>query len=466
MALWTDITIRPVCFILPVATGYMVLLLMFRKRVFDMFTRLCIAYGLGLGILVQLMLILGTLNIPLSITTINAPLSIVLISLIVFKLRNEYDRGGPGPGKTLFLDLKRYISRLDYKSMIIYIPFALYLGWIVFYVFWEALSIPVYSYDAVYAIAVKAKVFFYERSIEPLRHMAHPSYPVFIPLVESWIAIIMDRWNDQVIKIIFPVTFISFLAIHAYTVNMFTNRKWALFSTILLCSSNFFIVHAALSYRDLFLLYYLCSSVMFLIMWARSGNEAFLVLAGLFTGFGTSVKLEGTLYLLILSVMSAMLIFSGRFPAKNNAAIRFLKFSVPGYLICGYFYAYKVLKHIPPEKVFFDFSPENIKRIPLILKAFLGDMFLTGNWNIVWFILAVSLLINHRRLRSSEEARILSFTLVLIFGCYFLNGFLTSNFEWLGGPGTSTALSRIILQFFPLATLLTAFLNYNGGNDD
>ena len=112
-----------------------------------------------------------------------------------------------------------------------------------------------------------------------------------------------------------------------------------------------------------------------------------------------------------------------------------------------------------PDKGNVEIGLASFGRIPLIVKAFWEDIFFTGCWNIIWFLLAVSILANLKRIKTRPEARFILAALLLFFGAYFLIGMFTGSFRYIGGSGTSTTLSRLILHFFPLATMLIALLN-------
>jgi hypothetical protein len=114
---------------------------------------------------------------------------------------------------------------------------------------------------------------------------------------------------------------------------------------------------------------------------------------------------------------------------------------------------------IPPEKVFIHIGLSNLSRIPSILNVFLKDLFLTGNWNIVWSLLAVSAAINYRKITAKKEILFLSLFAAMFFILYFMNGLFTDNYEWLGGPGSVTAVSRIVLHIYPVACALIVLLN-------
>lgn len=438
---------------LPFVTGYTFLNFLFRKNRLNLAVSLSLSYGLGLGILTQWMFLLGILGIKYNVQIIGAPLLIFSIFLVPFVFKR---------GK------KNYVSTVTMSSIktldkVFCVLLGAYIVYYIFYVFWRALNIPIYSWDAIASIAFKAKVFFFEKTIPNLKNfpsVSHPSYPIHVPLIQTWIALNLGVWNEQLIKIIFPIAFLSFIIIHNNFLTYYTNKKWALFGTVLLISSNLLILHATISYRDLFLLYYNCTTIILLLLWNSKKDDAFLILAALYAGFATFTKLEGTAYLVIYTALFFLILLYQKISPFRKNLNKFLKFTIPGFSICFFYHFYKILTKVPTEKLRFNFTWASLSRIPIILEKFAEDIFLSGNWNIIWFLLVLSLVVNFTKFRKKIEVKLLFLTLAMFFGLYFLNCLLTENFIWILGISKVPGLSRLILHFFPLATMLIILLNY------
>lgn len=439
---------------LPLIMGYTFLNFLFRKNRLNLAVSLSLSYGLGLGILTQWMFLLGIVGIKYNAQIIGAPLLIFSIFLVPF----VFKKAG-----------KNYVSTITTSSVntldkVFYTLLSAYIIYYIFYAFWRALNIPIYSWDAVTSIAFKAKVFFFERSIPNLKnfpYVSHPSYPIHVPLAETWIVLNLGAWNEQLIKIIFPFAFLSFIVVYNYFLAGYANKKWALFGTVLLISSNLLILHATISYRDFFLLYYNCTTIMLLLLWNSKKDDAFLILASLFAGFATFTKLEGVAYLLIYTTLFLLILLYQKIKPFKENIVKFLKFTVPSFGICSIFYFYLFFNRIRPEKVDFDFTWHSLSRIPVIFIKFVQEIFLSKNWNIIWYLLVLSLLLNLMKIKKRVEIKLLFITLIMFFGLYFLNCLLTQNYIWiLGIQDKVPGIGRLILHFFPLATMLIILLNY------
>lgn len=439
---------------LPFWVGYTLLNFLFRKNEFNLITSLALSYGLGLGLLTLWMFMVGIGGIKYNVPIIGIPLLIFSFFFAPFLFKK--DRGNHPFVATP--------SSLKTSERVLYMILGAYIIYCIFYTFWRALNIPIYSWDAIASIAFKAKVFFFEKTIPNLKNfpnVAHPSYPIHIPLIQTWIALNLGTWNEQLIKIIFPIAFLSFIIIHNHFLTFYTNKKWALFGTTLLISSNLLVLHATISYRDLFLLYYNCTTIMLLLLWNSKKDDGFLILASLYAGFATFTKLEGAAYLLIDTTLFLLILLYQKIKPFKENIVKFLKFTVPSFGICSIFYFYLLFNRIRPEKVDFDFTWHSLSRIPIIFIEFAREMFLSKNWNIIWYLLALSLLINFAKIKKKVEIKLLLMTLIMFFGLYFLNCLLTQNYIWiLGMQEKVPGISRLILHFFPLATLLIILLNY------
>ena len=318
---------------LPWSAGYFLILLLFRDRPLPVLPSIAFAYGLGMGILTQWMLVIGACGIKYTLTSIGMPLAVLaLVSSFHLRfLKNKHKNVIPRINST------PKTEKFDFVSMCL----LLYIAYYVFYVFWRALNVPISHWDAIATIAFKAKVFFYERSLAQLQNLPHSSYPLHVPFVQTWIALNLGEWNDQLIKVIFPFTFLSYLITHYYFLKVYTNRRWALAGVALVISSNLFTFHATIGYRDFSMLYYNCTTIMLLILWNTKRYNAFLILASLFAGFATFVKLEGSAYLIVYSILLIITFCHQKCYSYREKLNKFWRFIIPSYGICVFYHIYK-----------------------------------------------------------------------------------------------------------------------------
>lgn len=440
-------------FLFPIAWGYCLCSFLFRKINLNFLVRMSFAYGLGMGFLSLWMLILDFFYIRFSFESITFPLS--ALSLLWLRrreihgecARNLEKQDGPH-------SLNRLISRFFIVLLIFYMVYE------IIFVFCLALNIPIHTWDAICRVGIKAKVFFFDQSLEKIGDFSWAFYPIHTELCETWAAIILGSWNDQIVKILFPVTFLMNLIFYGHYLYRKTSVWGALTGLTLLLSANLYTFHATISYSDIFLAYYTSGALISILLWQESRKDAFLVIASLLGGMGALVKLEGLAYFFIFAALVVFLVFfSKRNSCKEKIKLS-LKFLLPGLSIYGFFYFYKMIHKIPAiGRVFFDFEWRHLNRLSDIGTVFFNNLFLSGNWNIVWFILGLSLT-NLTILRKHRDAQIILSALILFFIFYGSLALFTSNFHWLAGEQSYISLPRVFLHFFSFAPLLIVLLNF------
>jgi len=413
---------------------------------------LSLSFGMGLGVLCQWMLFLGMLRVPYHLDIIGIPLIIITVLFFAAYLFNR-KKAAQQP---------RYLlpEKTQKKGTIFWLSF-FYVIFVVFVAFWMALTIPVFSWDAFATVAFKAKILFIEKTLAFLPYSSHAAYPLHTPFVEAWIAFNLGIWDDQLIKIVFPLTLCSFLLINYVFLRYFMDNKWALFGCFLFCSSAFFVAHATISYRDFFMAYYNALVVILILLWRKFDEDRLLFLASLFAGFATFVKIEGQLYLGISILLVVLLLMSDRrigFRKKINKSLLFL---IPSLLIWLNYFVYNrlILGIMVEQKGTIELGWEQLGRINDILNKLFIDCFYSGNWNFVWYLLVFSLCLQLEKVFRSQAIKILLFLLLCFLGNIILLGTLTASYVWLAGKLWYQTLSRLVLHFYPVCVWLVVLLN-------
>lgn len=419
-----------------------------------------LAYGLGLGMINQLILFFDFVHIPLAPRAIFV--TIICSSGILYSRVKYRQKQGAVPKRPLQLPIVRDDIPNVLRQPFIWILTA-YIAFQLFYVFFLSLNLPVYSLDGIYFIARKAKVFFYDGSLEQLKFFDWASYPMHSTISMLWVALNMGEWNEYAVKIVFPLTFCAFLVMSYYFLRIHAGVRLALTGVALTAASNLLTYHATIEYSDLSLLYYMCGALILVMFWHRTQDNGYLILASLFAGLGTFTKLEGFSYLLILiAVVLAVALYSRGW---SFAVLKsFMIFSAPAMAIYLHFFFYKIIKGVPIiGRLMYDFSAANLTRAGAIFTAIINELFFSNNWNLVWFLLIVTLLQPHRRILRFENL-LLAAVIVCVLMFYTVLSFFTSNYMWLAGEQKFISLSRVLMPLYPIAVWLIVLLN--AGADD
>jgi len=410
---------------LPAAMGLALISLFLKNFHCHLFLRLGMACGLGLGVITQWMLLIGSLGLPMDARFINIPLWAVTLLLagILFVRENENRN---------FCDvLRQPVEPLNFFEWI----FCGIIGFYVCVVFLNALRlVPVIAWDGIATLAFKGKFFFYEQTFAFNHLLPHPSYPLHLPFLMSWTAVTIGEWHEYFVKFFFPFYFCSLLLICYGFLREYIPRTAALFGIVLLCFGNYLVLHAFLAYRDLPLAFYNCLTVFLIILWKVRGSEKLLILAGLFSGLAAFVKLEGYGYAVvhgILIVCLGLMPFrSGRKDLRQTAR-DILVFLIPvGILILSYA-LFKIHFRIPfgePGKTELIFASDIFQRIPVIIGSFFKNMFWSTYWGWNWYLLTICVLLSLRSF--SEIARGILTAMILFFASCAALFLLTPNYHY------------------------------------
>jgi hypothetical protein len=457
----TDVIKLSIALLVPWSAGFAALLCFplpsFRPKVL---LTLALSYGLGLGILSQWMLILGIMRIPFMTSTITLPLAILPLGACYFRKKNIAHWFLPSQGKGKHRESQLSPTGESWAKKIIYLLLVAYVSVTVVAVFWRAFNIPIVTWDAVSTSAFKAKVFFYEKGLYQQAALPKASYPLHTSFLMTWTALNLGHWDEILVKIFFPLTCFFYLVIQYHFVLSLTQRVWAWVSLALLLSSNLFVYHATIAYRDLSVLFYNCTTVLLLLWWLKNKDMTFLLLAGFFSGFTTFIKLEATAYWIIHVAIFLLILMRNFAEFRSRIIPTVMSFFLPSGGICVLYYLYKVMNRIAVDQGRFHLAlGQNIgARLGTIAHEYLTNMFLSGNWGLVWLLLLVSFV----KIKDSLKRKELTY-LLLSLGAYLLLYFIvtlvSTNFISLAGEESPTVLSRILLHFFPLAVISIILLN-------
>ncbi|MCK5012577.1 MAG: hypothetical protein KAS66_02055 [Candidatus Omnitrophica bacterium] len=435
---------------IPLGIGLSLILIIFRKSRLGPSLSLALAYGLGLGVLTLWMVFLTIVDIPFTVMTTGLPILAAMFTPAYICRKKT------GLGTLLFI--KQMPNDKRPLDLIVLLLLA-YVTFYMMYVFWTALNIPVHVWDEIERVAFKAKIFYTQRSIMQLKYLPHPSYPVLIELAVTWLTLNLQSWNDQVIKIIIPFFFLFYSIIHFSFLKNFTNTRWALGGVALLAVSPLLIHHATMLYVDLPLMFYNCSAIILLLIWDMRKEDSYLFLASLFAGLASFTKVEGAFYFIIYFILLIFLLSDNTtYPLKKKVR-SFVKFAIPCLTIFLFFFLYKAHAEITlVERAGYDFSLENLNRLPVIIEAFIRNLFLSGNWSIVWLILILSI-VHIERIIKIKQVRLLLLCLLLYFGILFVIFLMTPIYYWISYDKAYGVLARLILHFYPISALLIILLN-------
>lgn len=195
-------------------------------------------------------------------------------------------------------------------------------------VFWR----PLFPWDATMHWATKARVWFEHRSMVPfVENQAwldvagagvytdrHPEYPVMIPLLQVWMNLALDRWDESLMNLPWLACLIALGSAFFGQLKLAgVSTTVATISTYMLLSMPLVNIHVALAgYADLFLGAAYACAVMSLHNWMHSRQTWLAVLALFFTLLCPLIKNEGFIWALTIVPAIAVAFMQRRQAAK------------------------------------------------------------------------------------------------------------------------------------------------------
>jgi len=441
---------------IPTALGYSVVNLISLKNSPPRYVKLMLGYGIGTGLLTNWVILLCFLKIPLNAISINFPILLTTLFLMYtfFKLKNK-----------VYLLFPKVEEKLDLLSWL----FCFFILYILYFIFWSGVNIPISEWDTYSTLGLKAKTIYYNQSLNYLSFIGKFDYPVHLEILLAWLSFCLGYWDNTLIKIFYPMSCLAYIVIQYHFLRSFTSMRWALFSIVLLLSSAFLVYHSLISYRDVTMMFYNCTSILLIILWYKEKQIMYLLLGALFSGFTSFVKLEGLGYLAIHNLLVCLLMSQANHldlkeKVKYTALFGMIGFSI--YLLFMFYKNLYILPFVPLEMVnpeHFNLSQLNLNlssdtlfRIKIVLRRYVSNLFLSGNWSLVWLIFLISLIHISKKI-ISIEIKALFFVLGSFFSIYLFSYIFTQHYIWVAFK--EDVMSRSILHIFPIVTILIPLLN-------
>lgn len=444
--------------LLPLTVGSLLVSWFSRRNPLPLPLTMALGFGAGTGVLTHLFVILNYIELPhrLAMVTVLLGCLGVLLAWLMFVNRN--DRRPPisfGPRP---------------RPDIINISLGLFILYLLSFIFWNGYSTPIHSWDTLSTMGFKAKIIYYSQFLDYIPRFGKFDYPLHLPTLMAWTAHGSGGWDDTLVKIIFPLYCLAFSVVLFYTLRMLTNGRWAVAGVALLFSSGFFVYHATIAYRDMTMMYFNCNCILLILLWQKSDYRIALSLAALFSGFTTFIKLEGFGYLGMHNMLVlAILTFDRKLtlPEKFRRQLIFSVVSIGIYAVFAVFKKTQILPNVPDWRVVathFDLNRvsvslgvESLQRVNVVIQRYLENMFLSGNWNLIWALFAASCL-RLERWAQSATLRYLILYLTMYFGIYLAAYSLTQHYYWVADK--YDVMSRSLLHIWPLIIAATCILNH------
>jgi len=244
----------------------------------------------------------------------------------------------------------RFVVKLDRSSLAtaLFIVLALLtLGSFLVVLFFTFLF-PVRFWDAVACWSLKAKAFFIDSDIfafytQHRYEFSHPSYPLYTPLLQCWIYIWIGRVDENLVKVIFPLFYLSGLFILYHFFRKKLNRILSMLFVFVFSAIPIVADHGYIEYTNLLFSVVMVLAVYFFYLYrVKRKVGSYLVLSSIFFALLVSVRSEGVAYMAVFLLLNLVFLFHdlARYKHKGRIVLNFaysvavaLLLIVPWYLI-------------------------------------------------------------------------------------------------------------------------------------
>ena len=436
--------------ILSVFIGWNILYLLLQDKGSLAFQeRLAISYGLGVGALSLEMLIISLAGLKFRQSLIIIPwVALFIANAAVYFMKRPERQQKPSYADPVG-------KKKAHRNLAAFLSGAVILE--IFYAFFKALIKPMESYDAVAIYAIKSKIFYLARSI-PSEYFSvlagifpHSDYPLNIPLFQTFLYMAMGNFNDQLVKLVFPLYFVAVLVMLYFAVKRIGGSLYALLFTFVLATIAQFNAYAANGYIDLPLSFYCFTSLLLLLEYFGDTKKAYCaVLSAIMTGLAAWTKNEGMLYCVInISLFLIFLAMNRKKIALREIGGLFVYAGIIFIIYSPWLWAKAVYGLSNADVGSMDIASVNMakqsyKTLP-ILYEFQRQFFGPKKWNLIWIVAMLAIYFNPKKL-FSKNLQYLTFYIFMAF-CGYMFIYLVSDVEILFF--LKTTWSRFPIHFMP-----------------
>ncbi|MDD4271205.1 MAG: glycosyltransferase family 39 protein [Patescibacteria group bacterium] len=425
--------------------GFVSVLAIDSQNKYSFFEKTILSFSLGAAVITQIMLLGALLRVDFNILVINSIFGILLFSMLAYSRVKKRKLNI----KELKHGRKSLVSRLIFLIIIFQI----------FFVTSEAILRPVYGFDALDNWAIKAKSFFYEKSVNLDKtdqyFMGGPAskanYPLHISFLAAWFYFNQGEIKENLINLIPAIYYISLLGLIYINLKKYISRRKALIFTLFLSTAPLLIYHGFNYYADLPIAFCLTAAIIYLYNYLRREHPGDLLLGAMMCGAMVFIKNNGLFYAFI--ILAIFLFELWRLKKIKSLHKKNLAISIAGFLVFSlpwiiYVYINKLGYTTISEN---RLTPGNFH--PEIIKLFFMNLWFTYDFFIWFAVLLIFIFIfiktTPKILKSKKLFIIITFFALLAFHFSFL--LFTDLYVYLLDGTLDGRLSLII---FPLSVFM------------
>ncbi len=207
---------------------------------------------------------------------------------------------------------------------------------------------PIKFWDAISCWSLKGKAFFIDGTINNFYTVhdygfSHLSYPLYLPLMQTWLLSWMGEMNENILKIIFPLFYSSLLFTLYYLFRQKVKKLLSIIFVFIISVLPIIVDHGYIEYTNLlFSVAMLIAIYFFYLAKVMKGKTSFLILSAIFFSIMALTRSEGIIYAALFIIINLFSFISSILkrdrPGKNllNLLMPFAVFAIfliPWYLL-------------------------------------------------------------------------------------------------------------------------------------
>lgn len=429
---------------------------------FTFAVRSAVSYPAGLGVLTLQMFFYSLAGAHFSFLSIAAPW--VIIAVVIAVLRPSWFAFDG-----FFRDFKTRLKPLEVACLAL-------IAFQIIFALVNSVSLPIKGFDTWVIWFLKGKAFYVDKTVSydfflngvySNGNLSY-QYPLSIPLTVTLGYLGVGRVDDQLVKLLFSLHFVSLCAVLYHFMRSAASREASLVLLSLFVTVPRIMQQAGLDgvgYADLPLsLYFVCAAG-FALAFIRGGEGKDFVFASFFLAMGAWVKNEGVTFMaggFILLAAYAV------YKLRRAAAWPVIAGLFVMFVIAGPWLIYMALMPAVSETMTSALSLHtlfaNAGRLPVIIKRVLPKLFTANKYHLSWALYSSGLLFSYKRFKSPD---FLYLNAVLFMQmCFYVLVYVVTTMDMTAQIDTS--FDRLTIHLLPLAFLSiagawSAFFNDKGG---
>jgi 4-amino-4-deoxy-L-arabinose transferase-like glycosyltransferase len=338
----------------------------------------------------------------------------------------------------------------------------------VLWVFFLTIPLPVHSHDAVANYALKAKMFFFSSGIPygffswGESTVAHPDYPLFLPLVMTWVYA-FTGFNDVMVKLIMPLSYVGFIAVFFSVMRKLFDRPYAILATFILATIPQLADYGTIIHADIFLTLFVTVGFLYFMRYTRTGGRFELFLASFMIGSSVWIKNEAMVFSFVFAVTLVLFFLRSEGSRRKRVLVDMLgaftlivAIASPWFLVrslSGVVNSDLDIMSLDIHRVL-----ENFKALPSLLDLFQQEVFGPKKWNIFWVIFFGSVIWKRAKIFKGEIFYLSVFIFLAAFAYFAAYMAMTGENLYFY---VNTTISRFMLHFSGVCAVLIGYLLYD-----